>query len=49
VFSKQKEWVKYESVQADIFDHLLAVVKEFDLRLFEYPTGEDMANYVQHD
>lgn len=49
VFSKQKEWVKYESVQADIFDHLLAVVKEFDLRIFEYPTGEDMVKYVQHD
>lgn len=49
VFSKQKEWVKYEAVQADIFDHLLAVVRDFDLRLFEYPTGEDMVRYVQHD
>jgi miniconductance mechanosensitive channel len=49
VFSKQKEWVKYEAVQADIFDHLLAVIGDFDLRLFEYPTGDDMIKYVQHD
>ena len=42
VFSKQKEWVLYEAVQADIFDHLLAVIKDFDLKIFEYPTGEDM-------
>jgi miniconductance mechanosensitive channel len=49
VFSKQKEWVKYEAVQADIFDHLLAVISDFDLRLFEYPTGEDMVKYIQHD
>lgn len=48
VFCKQKEWVIYESVQADIFDHLLAVVREFDLRIFEYPTGEDM-KYVTHE
>jgi miniconductance mechanosensitive channel len=49
VFSKRKEWVIYESVQSDIFDHLLAVVKDFDLRIFEYPTGEDMVRYVQHE
>jgi len=36
VFCKHKEWVRFEGVQADIFDHLLAVVPEFDLRLFEY-------------
>lgn len=48
VFSKKKEWVIYESVQADIFDHLLAVVRDFDLRIFEYPTGEDMM-YVTHE
>jgi miniconductance mechanosensitive channel len=45
VFSKQIEWVKYEAVQADIFDHLLAVIKEFDLKIFEYPTGEDLMRF----
>jgi len=48
VFSRQKEWVKYEGVVADIFDHLLAVVKEFDLRIFEFPTGEDI-KYITHE
>jgi len=48
VFSKEKEWVIYEAVQADIFDHLLSVIKEFNLRVFEYPTGEDM-KYITHE
>ena len=41
VFSKEIEWAKYESIQADIFDHILAVVPEFDLRVFQNPTGGD--------
>jgi len=41
VFCKHKEWVAFESVQSDIFDHLLAVIPEFGLRLFEFPTGDD--------
>lgn len=42
VFSKDKAWVSYEGIQSDIFDHLLAVVPEFDLRVFQSPTGNDM-------
>ncbi len=41
VFSKDKAWANYESIQANIFDHILAVVKEFDLRLFQDPSGRD--------
>jgi len=41
VFSREKNWIKYESIQADIFDHLLAVAKEFDLKVFQQPTGND--------
>ncbi|MDT8401749.1 MAG: mechanosensitive ion channel [Bacteroidales bacterium] len=41
VFSRDQEWAKYEAVQADIFDHLLAVVPEFGLRVFQNPTGDD--------
>lgn len=41
VFSKDQEWAKYESVQANIFDHILAVVPEFDLRVFQDPSGRD--------
>jgi len=40
-FSAIKEWAKYESIQADIFDHLFAVAAEFDLRVFQKPSGTD--------
>jgi miniconductance mechanosensitive channel len=41
VFTKTTEWVAYEKIQADIFDHLLASVPIFDLRVFQEPTGMD--------
>lgn len=41
-FSANKNWVDYEGIQADIFDHVLAVVAEFDLRVFQEPTGADL-------
>jgi miniconductance mechanosensitive channel len=41
VFSKDQEWANYENIQADIFDHILAVVPEFDLRVFQDPSGRD--------
>lgn len=41
VFSKDKVWANYEAIQADIFDHILAVLSEFDLRIFQDPTGAD--------
>ncbi len=41
VFSSDQEWANYEAIQADIFDHLLAVVHEFGLRVFQNPTGDD--------
>ncbi len=41
VFSKDKAWANYEAIQADIFDHILAVVPEFDLRVYQNPTGAD--------
>ena len=42
VFCSKTAWVEYEEVQADIFDHLLAVVPEFDLRVYQNPTGHDI-------
>jgi miniconductance mechanosensitive channel len=42
VFSKEQSWVKYEEVQADIFDHILAVIPEFDLKVFQLPSGDDL-------
>lgn len=41
VFSKDQEWAKYEALQADIFDHILAIIPEFGLRVFQNPTGDD--------
>jgi miniconductance mechanosensitive channel len=42
VFSADKVWANYEDIQADIFDHLLAIAPEFGLRLFQYPSGYDL-------
>ncbi len=41
VFSKDKNWANYEGIQANIFDHILAVVPEFGLRVFQDPSGMD--------
>ena len=40
-FSSDKAWANYENIQADIFDHILATAREFDLRIFQNPTGAD--------
>ena len=42
VFSKIQAWAAYEDLQSDIFDHVLAVITEFDLRIFQNPTGDDL-------
>ena len=42
VFSTDKAWANYEAIQADIFDHILAVLPMFDLRPFQVPTGSDL-------
>ena len=41
-FTATTAWVEYEGIQADIFDHLLAVVPEFDLRIYQSPSGHDL-------
>lgn len=41
-FSAVQEWVGFEGVMADIFDHIFASVQEFDLEIFEQPTGTDV-------
>jgi miniconductance mechanosensitive channel len=47
VFSKQQAWAVYEAIQADIFDHILSVIPEFDLRVFQNPTGNDFQNLIK--
>ena len=46
VFCKDKAWANYEAVQSDIFDHLLAIAPEFDLRVYQYPSGTDILRLV---
>ena len=41
-FTRTTQWSLYEQIQADVFDHLLAIVPEFDLRVFQSPTGADL-------
>lgn len=40
-FSKDQEWINFEAIQSDIFDHVLAVVSEFDLNIYQLPSGSD--------
>lgn len=42
VFSKDTRWAYYEAIQADIFDHLTAVIDQFDLRIYQQPSGRDL-------
>ncbi len=40
-FSNRQEWVIYEGIMSDMFDHLIAAVPEFELEVFQNPTGTD--------
>ena len=42
VFSTDKRWAEYETIQSDIFDHLFASLPIFGLRAFQNPTGYDL-------
>ncbi|MFI4912296.1 MAG: mechanosensitive ion channel family protein [Sedimentisphaeraceae bacterium JB056] len=46
VFCSDKVWANYEAVQADIFDHILAIVPEFELKVFQSPSGYDMQKMI---
>ena len=39
VFSNDTDWINYEAIQSDIFDHLLAILPEFELEVFQNLTG----------
>jgi len=41
-FSDGTEWIPYERLQAEVFDHLLAVLPKFGLKVFQSPTGLDL-------
>jgi miniconductance mechanosensitive channel len=46
VFCKDKVWANYEAIQADIFDHILSIVPEFDLKVFQNPAGSDFSKFI---
>ncbi len=49
VFSNDQAWERYEAIQADIFDHILAVAPEFELRIFQNPSGADFSKFVSKE
>jgi miniconductance mechanosensitive channel len=46
-FSANTAWVKYECLQAEVFEHLLAVIHKFDLKVFQSPTGLDLQSLTK--
>ncbi|MGD8325099.1 MAG: mechanosensitive ion channel family protein [Gammaproteobacteria bacterium] len=47
-FTKTTQWLPYEDVQSDVFDHIIAITHEFGLRLFQEPAGADLSGLLQH-
>ena len=47
-FSSIFEWENFEKIQADIFDHLIAVLPMFNLRIYQNPTGNDFAKLLKN-
>jgi miniconductance mechanosensitive channel len=48
-FTNDTRWAAYEDIQADIFDHVLAIAPEFGLRPYQKPSGEDLAQLARPD
>jgi len=44
VFTNDTEWGNYEAIQADIFDHIIAAMSWFDLRIYQHPSGNDLVS-----
>jgi miniconductance mechanosensitive channel len=42
LFTKNNQFVPYENIQSEIVEHLLAIMNEFGLKIFQQPTGEDL-------
>ncbi len=49
VFVNDIRWVKYEAIQADIFDHLFAAIAWFDLALYQAPAGRDVQAAIKEN
>lgn len=49
LFTNSIAWVEYEAIAGDIFDHLIASIKYFDLEIFEHPSGKDVNRLVKKE
>ncbi|MCL2145242.1 MAG: mechanosensitive ion channel [Endomicrobia bacterium] len=47
-FTSATQWIPYENYQSDIFDHLMSVMEEFDLYVFQNPTGRNFRSLFSH-
>ncbi len=47
IFANTTDWATYELIQAEIFDHLLGAAPNFDLRVFQEPTGLDFSSFAR--
>lgn len=47
VFAATTNWTEYEKIQGDLFDHIFAIMNEFELKLFQAPTGDDVVRMGQ--
>ncbi len=47
VFTNVTNWLEYEAIMADIFDHILAAAPEFELGIYQNPTGNDFSKLVR--
>lgn len=48
VFTTTVKWAEYEDIQSDIFDHIFAIIPQFDLRVFQNPTGKDFSSLIEN-
>ncbi|MBJ8422555.1 mechanosensitive ion channel family protein [Acinetobacter bereziniae] len=47
-FANTTVWNDYEAIQSDIFDHLMAIIPEFGLRIYQAPSGSDLRSLASH-
>ena len=45
-FGKIQDWLPYEGIKGDIFDHVITIASEFNLEIFEEPTGSDFQKFM---
>lgn len=45
-FSASTQWVSYEHLQAEVFEHLLAIIPNFGIKVFQAPAGYDLSNFA---